>query len=105
MPCLPVVSYPLSSVIYSPLLATTSAASPADLPVYDARTLRAPEPKAWASEWPPQDGSKARLRDLNRSLRQAMEAARDMKATSHRMSRSLAWELSQAKSLRGSCLF
>ncbi|XP_078238983.1 microtubule organization protein AKNA [Pogona vitticeps] len=110
LPTAPVVAYPLSSLIYCPLLATTSSASPAGLPTYDAHRFQAPELKTWASrpELPDRGGTLVfggGLRDLNRSLRRAVDAAKDMKATTQQMSRSLAWELSKAKHLRGSCLF
>nr|XP_020668906.1 AT-hook-containing transcription factor [Pogona vitticeps] len=110
LPTAPVVAYPLSSLIYCPLLATTSSASPAGLPTYDARRFQAPELKTWASRPEPSDRRGTLmfgggLRDLNRSLRRAVDAAKDMKATTQQMSRSLAWELSKAKHLRRSCLF
>uniref|UniRef100_A0ABM5F5G9 Microtubule organization protein AKNA n=1 Tax=Pogona vitticeps TaxID=103695 RepID=A0ABM5F5G9_9SAUR len=110
LPTAPVVAYPLSSLIYCPLFATTSSTSPAGLPAYDARRFQAPELKTWASRPEPSDRRGTLmfgggLRDLNRSLRRAVDAAKDMKATTQQMSRSLAWELSKAKHLRGSCLF
>lgn len=45
------------------------------------------------------------LEELNRSLSWAVAAAQSVRLTTTRMSRALAAELSQARALRGSCLF
>ncbi|XP_063001042.1 microtubule organization protein AKNA [Elgaria multicarinata webbii] len=113
IPTIPLASYPLSSIIYCPPTAATSTFSPAGLPVSNSKRHQDAEPKTWAS-WrrpraaqccsltPDDAGS---LRDLDWSLSRAVEAAKDMKFTTKRMSRSLTWELNKARSLRGSCLF
>nr|XP_034968735.1 microtubule organization protein AKNA isoform X2 [Zootoca vivipara] len=103
----PMVPYPPTSVIYcSPLAPQTS--SPAAVPSrYQATELKTP-----ASRHQMQKDSCcsmtldcAGLQDLNWSLSRAIVAARDMKLTTKRISRSLTSDLNKGRHLRGSCLF
>ncbi|XP_044295703.1 microtubule organization protein AKNA [Varanus komodoensis] len=109
----PLASYPLSPVIYCPPPAATSDSSPAGLPVSRSSRHQDTGQKAWTS-WPrPRRGhhcslssdDDAREQDLNRALSRAVEAAKDMKLTTKRISRALSWELTNSRSLQGSCLF
>ncbi|XP_053137835.1 microtubule organization protein AKNA isoform X2 [Hemicordylus capensis] len=112
VPAIPLAPYPPPPVIYCSPSAPTSTSTPAGLPVYDSGRQQAPELKTWAS-WRQTRGHGScsltlncrGLLDLNWSLSRAVEAAQGMKLTTRKMSRSLASELSKAKSLRGSCLF
>ncbi|XP_063172533.1 microtubule organization protein AKNA [Candoia aspera] len=110
IPTIPLAPYPLSSVIYSPPLGTTSVCSSVALPAYEVGGQQATE---WKTSWQhPQEYhccsrtfSCTRLEDLNWTLSRAVEAAKDMKFTTQQMSRSLSWALRKARSPRTSCLF
>ncbi|XP_012577064.1 PREDICTED: AT-hook-containing transcription factor [Condylura cristata] len=45
------------------------------------------------------------LKELNKALSQAVQAAESVRSTTHKMSRSLSADLRHARGLRGSCLF
>ncbi|XP_074871718.1 microtubule organization protein AKNA [Carettochelys insculpta] len=101
----------LPSALYCSPAAPTSVCGPAGLPLHYSGGYTAAELKPQAT-W--QLGSSRRhslmldfgdLEDLNWSLSQAVKAAKSMKFTTKQMNKSLASELSKARSLRGSCLF
>ncbi|XP_025023136.1 AT-hook-containing transcription factor [Python bivittatus] len=110
IPAIPLAPYPLSSVIYSPPLGTTSICSSIALPGYDFGRQQATQ---WeASRQHPRDPqccprtfSCTSLEDLSWPLSRAVEAARDMKFTTQQMSKSLSWALRKARSPRASRLF
>nr|XP_060613683.1 microtubule organization protein AKNA [Anolis sagrei ordinatus] len=105
IPTVPLATYPLSSIIYCPPVATTSTSpSPVGLPVYAPGSFQFGPLKAWRRPQSDLDSDDS-LQDLNWSLSRVVEVAKDMKLTARRMSRTLTWELNKAKSLRGSCLF
>ncbi|XP_037351310.1 microtubule organization protein AKNA [Talpa occidentalis] len=71
-----------------------------------------------AAEWPPTASSRPSrthrrsiqldledLRELNKALSQAVQAAESVRSTTKKMSRSLSADLRLARGLRGSCLF
>ncbi|XP_032993631.1 microtubule organization protein AKNA [Lacerta agilis] len=103
----PMVPYPPTSVIYcSPLAPQIS--SPAAVPSRHQAT----ELKTSGSRHQMKEDSCcsmtldcAGLQDLNWSLSRAIVAARDMKLTTKRISRSLTSDLNKGRHLRGSCLF
>ncbi|CAI5794372.1 Hypothetical predicted protein [Podarcis lilfordi] len=103
----PMVPYPPASIIYcSPLGPQVS--SPAAVPSRPQAT----ELETSASRHQMQEGSCcsmtldcAGLQDLNRSLSRAIVAARDMKLTTKRISRSLTSDLNKGRHQRRSCLF
>ncbi|XP_043840535.1 microtubule organization protein AKNA isoform X2 [Dromiciops gliroides] len=110
VPPVPVVPYSPSTLYYSPV-APTSASSPlhysSGKKPAEVRPLsqnrRTPTPTSghrYLSELDLID-----LDDLNRSLNQAVEAAKNVELTTKQMSRSLSADLHRARGLRGSCLF
>ncbi|XP_061460081.1 microtubule organization protein AKNA isoform X2 [Rhineura floridana] len=111
VPTIPLAPYPPSSVTYCSPLMPQSTSSPAG-PSYHTSKHQAAEPKTWTSWRQPREGpccslalDCSSLQDLNWSLSRAVGAARDMKLTTKRISRSLASDLNKARCLRGSCLF
>uniref|UniRef100_A0A8D0G8V5 Uncharacterized protein n=1 Tax=Sphenodon punctatus TaxID=8508 RepID=A0A8D0G8V5_SPHPU len=110
IPTVPLVPYS-PSIIYCSPAASTSTSSPASLPLHYVSGDRATGLKPWATQ---KHSCRHRntltlnlddLEDLNWSLSRAVEAAKSMKFTTKRMSRSLNSELSNARGMRGSCLF
>ncbi|XP_077778274.1 microtubule organization protein AKNA isoform X1 [Podarcis muralis] len=103
----PMVPYPPAPIIYcSPLAPQVSS------PVAVPSRPQAPELKTSASRHQMQEGSCcsmtldcAGLQDLNRSLSRAIVAARDMKLTTKRISRSLTSDVNKGRHQRRSCLF
>ncbi|KAM9271274.1 microtubule organization protein AKNA [Morus bassanus] len=103
----PLVPY-APSVLYCSPAVPTSAPAMAGVPLQHAAGH-------WRAEHPPRPHATGHhccltldldeLKELNRSLSRAMEAAQSMRLTTTHMSRALAAELSRARDLRGSCLF
>ncbi|XP_060106609.1 microtubule organization protein AKNA [Heteronotia binoei] len=109
---IPLAAYHPSSVIYCAPPAPTSASSPAGVPL-NVPSGDQPTALRMRPSWhqPPRGHSCSltlnfdEMQDLNWALNHAVEAAKGVKLTTKRLSRSLTSELSKAQRLRGSCLF
>ncbi|XP_077000073.1 microtubule organization protein AKNA isoform X3 [Tamandua tetradactyla] len=88
----PIVPYPPASVYYAP-------PGPTSAPTARASAERPPQPPPAAHQLPLDD-----LRQLDEALGCAVRAAKSVRCTSQRMSRSLLAALRQAHGPRGSCL-
>ncbi|XP_064325178.1 microtubule organization protein AKNA [Phalacrocorax carbo] len=103
---------PVPLVPYAPSVLYCSPAVPTSAPAMAGVPLRRAAGR-WQAEHPPQPHAAGHhrcltldeLKELNRSLSRAMEAAQSVRLTTTRMSRALAAELSRARDLHGSCLF
>ncbi|KAM6296916.1 LOW QUALITY PROTEIN: microtubule organization protein AKNA [Aegotheles albertisi] len=98
---------PVPLVPYAPSLLYCSPAVPTSAPAVAGVPLRhsEPPPRPPAAAPPRRCPALRELEELNRSLSRAVEAAQSVRVTTTRMSRALATELGQARTLRGSCLF